>query len=98
MGRRQEMLLCWVEGFKARFGHHKEADSTISEVEAVLLQYNQVVGAARIPMLIANARSARRCHGSVLEYGLDHHLEHFKAAVSATECVDDFIGWVDFLF
>ena len=92
MGRRQEMLLCWVEGFKARFGHRKEAASTISGVDAALLQYDQVVGAARIPLLIANARSARRCHGSVLEYGLDYHLEHFKAAVSAIECVGDIIG------
>ena len=91
MGRRKEMLLCWVEGFKARFGHRKEAASIISEVDTALLEYERVVGLARIPLLIANARSARRRDGSVLEYGLDHHLKHFKAAVGAIECLGDVI-------
>ena len=36
----------------------------------MLEQYDRVVGAAKIPLDIKNARNARQADGSILEYGL----------------------------
>ena len=80
--KRNDLLLQWIEDFKSKFGQYEQAQSTIEEVDQVLELYNKVVGSVRIPLMIQNARNARTKEGSVLEYGLEYHLNGFKSAVS----------------
>lgn len=65
----------WLEDFKSQYGEYVEAKKTIEECESVLEFYRKVVDPLRIPLLIQNARNARRADGSCLEYGLVHHLK-----------------------
>ena len=81
MSERRKQLVAWLEGFKAQLGQYQHAAATIEECEAVLALYDSVVGAAKIPLEIQNARNARRADGSNLEYGLEYHLERFKSAL-----------------
>ncbi len=37
--------------------------------------YQDVIGAAKVKLDVQRARDARKADGSVLEYGLDYHLE-----------------------
>ena len=69
LDERQQALVAFLDDFKTKLGMYDEAASTIDECMAVLSQYEEVVGAARVPMLISSARDARRGDGSVLEYG-----------------------------
>ena len=80
--KRNDLLLQWIEDFKSKFGQYEQAQSTIEEVDQVLELYNKVVGSVRIPLMIQNSRNARTKEGSVLEYGLEYHLNGFKSAVS----------------
>ena len=80
MGERQEALLTWLEGFKAKF-KTQHAAATIDKCENVLSLYDSVVGAAKIPLEIQNAVNARRADGSNLEYGLEYHLQRFESAL-----------------
>jgi hypothetical protein len=50
-------------------------------VEDALKLYKSVVGSARAKIDIAKAREARRAEGSVLEYGLEYHLNLFISRV-----------------
>ena len=52
------------------------------QCEETLDLYRKVVDKVRIPLLIQNARNARKKDGSCLEYGLEHHLKGFNASVS----------------
>ena len=80
-GKRNELLVQWLEDFKSKFAQYEQAKPTIDECEAVLELYNKVVNAVRVPLEIQNARNARTNDGSVLEYGLEYHLRNFKSAV-----------------
>jgi hypothetical protein len=74
----QDRLLNWLESFRAKFGRYPQAAATICEVEAVLERVYDVVGRFKIPHAIEQARNSRE---TGLEYGLEHHLERFCAAV-----------------
>lgn len=76
------LLIQWLEDFKAKFGEYSEAKSTIEEVESTLKLYKDVVEKVKIPLDIQRARDARRSDGSVLEYGLEHHLSKFENSVT----------------
>ena len=80
--KQKELLVEWLEDFKSKLGDYEEARETIAECESTLDRYKQVVEAVRIPLMIQNARNARRADGSCLEYGLEFHLKNFNAAVS----------------
>ena len=54
----------------------------MEECEKALALFSQVVDPVRIPLLIQNARNARKPN-SVLEYGLDYHLTKLRNAVIA---------------
>ena len=60
---------------------YTEAQETINECENALNLYKTIVDPLRIPLLIQNARNARRKDGSCLEFGLDYHLEKFNNMV-----------------
>ena len=60
---------------------YTEAQETINECENALNLYKTIVDPLRIPLLIQNARNARRKDGSSLEFGLDYHLEKFNNMV-----------------
>ena len=77
----KDLLVQWLENFKANVGELQEAAATIEECEAVLTDYKNIVEKARIPLLIQNLRAARRADGSCLEYGLDFHLRGFNSSV-----------------
>ena len=71
----------WLEDFKSKFGEYLESHETVEECEALLETYNNVVEAVRIPLMIQNARNARKADGSCLEYGIEYHLKNLNAAV-----------------
>ena len=77
------MLVEWLEDFKSKLGEYEQAKETIDECEKALELYHKVVEAARIPLMIQNARNARSNDGSCLEYGLEYHLRNFNGAVRA---------------
>ena len=79
----KDTLVQWLEEFKSKLGEYDEAKSTIEECENCIALYNKVVGAARVPMMIKQARNARRNDGSCLEYGLEYHLKQMNSAVSS---------------
>ena len=80
--KQNELLVEWLEDFKSKLGEYEQSLETIQECEAALTLYKNVVGAVRVPLMVNNARKARRADGSCLEYGLDYHLERFVGAVS----------------
>jgi uncharacterized protein YicC (UPF0701 family) len=78
-----DLLIQWLEDFKSKFDEYldTEAKPTVTQVEAALQLYNEVVGAARIRTAVQKAIEAKREQGSVLEYGLNWHLEKFNNEV-----------------
>ena len=78
----KELLVEWLEDFKSKLGEYQEAQETIKECERALALYKQVVDAVKVPLMVQNARKARRADGCCLEYGLEYHLRNFKSAVS----------------
>ena len=87
MGKRNELLVEWLEDFKSELGEHDEAQETIKECEETLEKYKTVVGGSKIPLMVQNARNARDKDGSCLEYGLDYHLKGFNNAVGINSCI-----------
>ena len=77
-----DLLLQWLEGFKASFGDNPAAKETLEECENALNLYTKVIEAIRIPLAVKSARRAKRADGSILEYGLDFHLKNFNGSVS----------------
>ena len=65
--KRRELLDMFLSDFSARFSQYEEAAKTISECEAVLKKYDDVIGAVKVPLDIQNARNARTKEGSCLE-------------------------------
>ena len=80
--KRKELLVEWLEDFKSKLGEYDEAQETIKECESALELYKKVVDAVKIPLMVKNARNARRADGSCLEYGLEYHLKNFIGPVS----------------
>ena len=78
----RDCLIEWLEGFKAKYQQYEQARETISTCEDLLDKYRTVTDPYRVPLLIQNARNARKAQGSCLEYGLDYHLRSFHSAVS----------------
>ena len=60
---------------------YTEAQETINECENALNLYKTIVDPLRVPLIIQNARNARKKDGSCLEFGLDYHLDKFKNMV-----------------
>lgn len=79
--KEKELLVQWLEDFKSKCGEYVESHETIQQCETALTQYSTVVDSVRVPLMIQNARNARRKDGSCLEYGLETHLNNLKAAV-----------------
>ena len=79
--KERDLLIEWLEGFKSSFMEYDEATSCIQECEALLDKYREIIDPIRVPLMIQNARNARRKDGSCLEFGLDYHLKNFTAAV-----------------
>ena len=79
--KERDLLIEWLEGFKASFMEYEEAQNCIQECEAALQLYRSVIDPIRVPLMIQNARNARAKHGSCLEFGLEYHLKNFLAAV-----------------
>jgi hypothetical protein len=79
--KEQKLLVEWLEDFKSKLGQYKESYATIDEANAALEKYQEKVEKVRIPLAIQNARNAKRAEGSVLEFGLQHHLERFNGAL-----------------
>ena len=78
----KELLVQWLEDFKSKFGEYEESWKTIEECEAVLSLYKSIILPLKVPLEIQNARNARKKDGSVLEYGLDHHVKSLTRLVS----------------
>ena len=51
----KDLLVQWLENFKANVGELQEAAATIEECEAVLTDYKNIVEKARIPLLIKSS-------------------------------------------
>ena len=81
--KQKELLVEWLEDFKSKLGQYEEALETIEECEKALELYKKVVDSVRIPLMIQNARNARKNDGSCLEYGLEYHLRNFIGPVSS---------------
>ncbi len=64
------------------FQEYPQAESTISQSEALLQLYNEKVNVVKVPLDIQKARNARKAQGSNLEYGLDSHLTSMNSLVS----------------
>ena len=79
--KEKELLVEWLEDFKSKLGEHAEANATIKECEKALDQYHLVVESVRVPLMIQNARNARKADGSCLEYGVEYHLKNFNSSV-----------------
>ena len=79
--KERDLLIEWLEGFKAKYQEYDEATKTIEECETTLESYRTITDPYRIPLLIKNAIHARKAQGSCLEYGLEFHLTRFVAAV-----------------
>ena len=77
----KDLLIQWLETFKSKFAEYEQSQVTIRECDSILEKYRSVVDPVRIPLLIQNAKNARREQGSCLEYGLDYHLKGFTNAV-----------------
>jgi hypothetical protein len=77
------LLVEWLEDFRSRFGQHDEAQPTIDEVNQGLALYQQVVLASKRKIDLQKAIEAR-APNSVLEYGLNFHLERFLSEVTPT--------------
>jgi hypothetical protein len=83
------LIVQWLEDFKSKFEVYEEAQLTIIRVENALQQYHAIIGSAQLKIDIQKARDARKAQGSVLEYGLDYHLEKFINAVSHFDVIVD---------
>ncbi len=79
--KEEKLLVEWLEDFKSKYGEHKEASATIDEVYEVLALYIEKTEAVKIPLLVRNARNARKSDGSVLEYGLVFHLKNMNQSL-----------------
>src|SRR3990167_1827843 len=79
--KEKELLVEWLENFKSVAGEYEQAQKTINEVEDTIDLFNSIVSKIKGPLLIQNARNARTKDGSVLEYGLEYHLNHFTSQV-----------------
>ena len=82
MKKYKEKLEIWYEKFKSTFTGVAEAADTFKECDDCLELYRTVITPLVDVILIKCWRNKRRADGSVLEYGLDHHLRGFKSAVS----------------
>ena len=82
----QNLLLQWLDDFRARFEEYEDAQPIIKSIEEALALYKQVIGASRVKIDVQKARDARKAQGSVLEYGLSHFLERFTGLV-IFECI-----------
>ena len=78
MSKQKELLVEWLEDFKSKLGEYQESQETIDECEIALALYKQVIDAVKIPLMVQNARKARRADGCCLEYGLEYHLNNFN--------------------
>ena len=78
------LLTTWLEDFKSRFYEYLDTEGkvTVEECEAALKLYKDVIVANRLKIDIQKAIDARADQGSVLEYGLEHHLERFVSNVN----------------
>ena len=79
--KEKELLVEWLEDFKSKHGEYLESVQTVEECETALDKYQTVVEKVRVPLMIQNARNARKKEGSCLEYGLEYHLKGFNASV-----------------
>eukprot|EP01124_Arcella_intermedia_P033172 TRINITY_DN7876_c0_g2_i2.p1 TRINITY_DN7876_c0_g2~~TRINITY_DN7876_c0_g2_i2.p1 ORF type:complete len:2631 (-),score=708.58 TRINITY_DN7876_c0_g2_i2:12-7805(-) len=73
-----QLLLEWLENFKSRFLQYPEAFPIIRRCEKVLENAKSLLESIKIPQQIKNAKNARKQDGSVLQYGLDFHLERMS--------------------
>jgi hypothetical protein len=85
MKTERNLFVQWLEDFRSKYGQYPEAEPTITEVEAALQLYKDVVEAVQVKLDIQKARDAKRAQGSVLEYGLEWHLERFINEVRLTQ-------------
>ena len=78
------LLIQWLEDFKSKFSDNlEEIRPTVTKVEAAIALYKQKISSAMVKVNIQRARDARSKDGSVLEYGLDWHLERFVSKLKA---------------
>ena len=74
--RLYNLLVEWLENFKSKFmeqilTNEATVNTTIEEVEKVLVHYKQVVGKYTVPIAVEKYRKDR----SLLPYGLDYQLK-----------------------
>ena len=77
----KDRLERWFDAFNAEFDGVPAAKATHKQVHKALKLYKKKMAEVRVPLLVKKARNARRADGSVLEYGLEHHLNGFVNAV-----------------
>jgi hypothetical protein len=82
LAKEYNLLIQWLEEFRSKLGEYEEAQETIKEVSEALKLYRTRIAASKVKLDVQRAVDARREQGSVLEYGLDHHLTRFVNAVS----------------
>jgi hypothetical protein len=70
-----------AEDFNSKFGQEPLAQPTINQCYDAISKCSSIVDKIRIPLAIKNACEARKSDGSVLEYGLDHHLSGMTTAL-----------------
>jgi hypothetical protein len=75
------LLVEWFEQFKQQFGEMPEAQETVNQALNALGKYKDTVPKYLVPLAIKNARNKKKAEGSVLEYGLDGHLERMNGAL-----------------
>ena len=80
--KEKELLCQWLEGFRSEFSEVLAAKVTLESCNSALKLYENVINAVKVPLMIKNARNARREDGSCLEYGLEYHLRQLNGAVS----------------
>ena len=88
----KELLVEWLEDFKSKLGEYQESQETIEECERALTLYKQVVDAVKVPLMVQNARKARRADGCCLEYGLEFHLKNFIGPV----CINIILKFISY--
>jgi hypothetical protein len=79
--KEENLISQWVQDYQSKFGEYEEAKPIIVQIEEALKLYKDVILASKVKLDIQRAREARKAQGSVLEYGLDHHLSGFVDAV-----------------
>ena len=75
--KEKELLLNWLEEFKANYSQYTQAIDTINECEKALEQYDSIVGKLLIPIQIQQEKQKRDSKG----YTIENTLNNLKNAL-----------------